>query len=352
MRYGWRFFKMRFLLFIMLFSFFSSLYAAKLGNIASIVGVRENQLIGYGLVVGLNGSGDGSASLFTLQSLANMLESVNVKVDAAAIKSKNVAAVMITAKLPAFGRQGDKIDVLISSIGDAKSIEGGTLLMTPLKGVDGEIYAIAQGPVSIGGKNDGGALNHPLAGTIYGGGVVEREVIYDLYNKSNATLSLKDSNFANAIATQAIINSYFKTKVATAIDPRTIRLSKPEHLSMIEFLAEVENLEIEYSKKSKIVIDERTGTVVAGIDVTISPIVITHGELTIKIDSTQDDEGVDLGDGLRVRDNSLINTKENPPTVANVARALQKLGATPKDIIAIVGAIKRAGAISAELEIL
>ncbi len=333
-----------------------SLDAAKLKDISSIVGVRENQLIGYGLVVGLNGTGDGAASLFTLQSLANMLESVDVKVDAATIKSKNVAAVMVTANLPAFGRQGDKIDVLISSIGDAKSVEGGTLLMTPLKGVDGEIYAVAQGAVSIGGKNDrGGGLNHPLAGSIFGGAVVEREVSYDLYSKRDATLSLKDSNFANAISTQDRINAFFENRnVATAIDPRTIKLQRPDNMSMIEFLAKVQSLEIEYDKKSKIVIDERTGTVVAGIDISIDPVVVTHGDLTIKISSAPEGvaNGQDLGDGLNITGNDLVNTTENPPTIANVARALQKLGATPKDIISIVQAIKKAGAIRVDLEII
>ncbi len=337
----------------------SILFAERLKDISNIVGVRENQLIGYGLVVGLNGTGDGTSSQFTTQSLANMLQSVNVKVDPGAIKSKNVAAVMVTADLPPFGRQGDKMDILISSIGDAKSIEGGTLLMTPLKGMDGEIYAIAQGAVSIGGKSGrGGAQNHPLAGTIPDGGVIEREVSYDLSSKKSATLSLKTSNFSNALEVQSTINKFYGDGVAQAIDPRTIKLERPENMSMVEFLAGIEDLQINYSKDSKIVIDERTGTVVAGVDIKIDPVVVTHGEITIKIDTAKENnalkEGdVDMGDGVSIGVNSnTLTTAQEMPTVANVTRALQKLGATPKVIISILEAMKKAGAISVDLEII
>ena len=177
-----------------------SAFAAQIKDIANVVGVRENQLIGYGLVVGLNGSGDGSSSEFTIQSLSNMLQSVNVKIKPDDIKSKNTAAVMVIAKLPPFARQGDKLDVVISSIGDAKSLQGGTLLMTPLKGVDGDIYALAQGSLTIGGKtaSRGGASkdgNHVTAGTIPSGAIVEREIAYDFYNLEALFLSLLVSNF-------------------------------------------------------------------------------------------------------------------------------------------------------------
>lgn len=180
-----------------------SAFAAQIKDIANVVGVRENQLIGYGLVVGLNGSGDGSSSEFTIQSLSNMLQSVNVKIKPDDIKSKNTAAVMVIAKLPPFARQGDKLDVVISSIGDAKSLQGGTLLMTPLKGVDGDIYALAQGSLTIGGKtaSRGGASkdgNHVTAGTIPSGAIVEREIAYDIYNQEAIFLSLKESNFDTA----------------------------------------------------------------------------------------------------------------------------------------------------------
>lgn len=338
-----------------------TLYAEKIKDISNIVGVRENQLIGYGLVVGLNGTGDGTTSTFTLQSLANMLQTVNVKVDAAAIQSDNVAAVMITANLPAFARQGDSIDVLVSSIGDADSLEGGTLLMTPLVGVDGKTYAVAQGAISVGGRSSGagggGGGNHKLAASMIGGAVVENEVSYDLYSKKNATLSLKQSNFANAVATQNTINKFYGESVATAVDPRTIKLKKPENISMVEFLAEVQEVKIGYTRENKIVIDERTGTVVAGINITVEPVVITHGEITIKIDSAPKESanqnaGTDMGGVSVSADSNQILTEEEVPTVANVARALQKLGAGPQQIIAILSAMKKAGAITVELDII
>ena len=188
-----------------------SAFAAQIKDIANVVGVRENQLIGYGLVVGLNGSGDGSSSEFTIQSLSNMLQSVNVKIKPDDIKSKNTAAVMVIAKLPPFARQGDKLDVVISSIGDAKSLQGGTLLMTPLKGVDGDIYALAQGSLTIGGKtaSRGGASkdgNHVTAGTIPSGAIVEREIAYDIYNQEAIFLSLKESNFDTASNIKRAVN--------------------------------------------------------------------------------------------------------------------------------------------------
>lgn len=351
------------LLFVTILLVFSA-WAQKVKDISQVVGVRENQLIGYGLVVGLNGTGDGSSSIFTVQSLANMLESVNVKVDPAAIKSKNVAAVMVTAKLPPFARQGDKIDLLISSIGDAKSLEGGTLLMTPLKGVDGKIYAIGQGAISIGGRSSGAGGNrggnHALAATIPNGGVIEKEVIYDIYNKQNAILSLKDANFENAISVQNSINKALNAEVAKAVDPRTIKLQKPEEISMVEFLATVLNVDVNYVKSEKIVIDERTGTIIAGVNITIEPVLISHGDITVKISPTNElpqgdnESGIrNIGEGVAmINAQGIINTTTQKPTVANIARALQKMGAEPKDIIAILTAMKKAGAINAELEVI
>ncbi len=342
----------------------SSIFAEKIKDISSIVGIRDNQLLGYGLVVGLNGTGDGSSSIFTLQSLANMLQSVNVKVDAAAIKSKNVAAVMVTAKLGSFSRQGDKTDVLISSIGDAKSLEGGTLLMTPLKGVDGKIYAVGQGPISIGGRAAGGGAkggNHPLVATIPNGATVEKEIVFDMYNKESATISLKESNLQNAVSAQNSINTALGGDVAVAIDSRTIKLKKPENSSMVEFLAKVQDVDVGINKTSKIVIDERTGTIIAGIDITIDPVVISHGDLTIKISPVkeavkvgEDDDGtVDMKEGVTlITASNILNTQDERPTVANIARALKKMGAEPKNIISILEAMKKAGAINAELEII
>ncbi len=338
------------------------LHAVKIKEISNIIGVRENQLIGYGLVVGLNKTGDGTTSKFTLQTISNMLQTMNVKLDPKDIKSKNVAAVVVTATLPPFSRQGDKIDVVVSSIGDAKSIEGGTLLMTPLKGVDGRIYALAQGSVTIGGRNGRGAgsLNHATAGKIPGGALVEQEVPFNIYGQQEATLSLKESNFQNAVAIQKTLNRYYKERIAVAVDSRTIRLKKPKSLSMVEFLATVGELSIDYRTKQRIVIDERTGTIVSGVDVEVEPVMITHGDITIKIEESRSlpllkkgTTAFNIGNDTQLQpDQNAFVTKPGAATVANLARSLKKLGATPKDIISILEAMKNAGAIHADLQII
>lgn len=336
-----------------------SIYATKVSDVANIVGVRDNQIIGYSLVVGLKKTGDGTTSKFTLQSISNMLKAMNIDMLPSDIKSKNVAAVVVTAKLEPFARQGDKFNVVVSSIGDAKSLEGGTLLMTPLKGVDGKIYALAQGSISIGGKNErgAGAESHPTTGMVYDGGLVEREIAIDLYNQEYATLSLKESNFNNSVSVQKALNEFYATQVAVAIDPRTIRLKKPEDKSMIEFLAEVQRVDIDYKPKKKIIINERTGTIIAGVDIFVKPIVMTHGDITIKIkeqetpDKPAGSMAIDGDMVVGLNENELY-TKEGTTTVANLVRSLQKMGATPKDIISILEAMKSAGSISADLEVI
>ncbi|MBD5165305.1 flagellar basal body P-ring protein FlgI [Helicobacter sp.] len=338
---------------------------AKVGDLVNVVGVRDNQLIGYGLVVGLNGTGDKTTATFTMQSISNMLESVNVKVDPNDISSKNAAAVMVTAKLPAFARQGDKIDIVVSSIGDAKSLEGGTLLLTPLSGLDGRIYAVAQGAVGIGGKSErGGSANHPLAGVLPNGATVEREVSYDLYNKTHATLSLKESHFQNAVRIQTRINATFpnpqnteesqQSPIATAVDPRTIKLQRPQEMSMVEFLARVQEIEVDTIKEDRIIINERTGTIIAGMSVEVSPVVVTHNNITIKVSNepNNDPEAVDMGNGATFSAQGAMVTSENNPTISSVTRALQRMGATPKDVIAILETMKKAGAFNADLEII
>ena len=350
--------KMTKLLFLLFFTL-NLLHAERIGDIASVVGVRENQLIGYGLVVGLNGTGDGSSSQFTLRSLSNLLQTVNVKIDPADIKSKNIAAVIVTTKLPAFARQGDKLDVTVSSIGDSKSLQGGTLLLTPLKGVDGKIYSLAQGSLTIGGMNgkEKGQNNHATAANIFNGALVEREIEYDLHGQEFVSLSLKDSNFNTAISIQQELNRNFGKKIAVATDSRTIKLMKPESLSMVEFLATTLDVNVKYEKEEKIVIDERTGTIVAGVNIKVSPIVVTHGDITIKIENNpnlQDDtKSTDIGGDVKIATNeNHIKMNEQSMTVANVARALNKLGAKPKDIISILENIKRSGAITAKLEVI
>lgn len=329
---------------------FSSIFGAKIKDITSVVGVRSNHLIGYGLVVGLKGSGDGTSSQFTLQSLSNMLKGVNVKIEPSQIKSKNIAAVMVTAELPAFSRQGDKIDVSVSSIGDAKSLEDGTLLMTPLKGVDGRIYALAQGQITMGSQDKAKST----AGGIPSGGLVEREIINDIYKDEISTLSLKKPNFTNAINIQNTLNSFFGKKVAIAIDGGTIKLKKPDSMTMIEFLATLQDINVRYNRDDKVVIDEKSGTVVAGSEIEIEPVVITNGDITIKVPSIEDVKNTfNARDGVGIDGaNGLVSVDKEKPTIANVIRALSKLGANPSRIIAILEAMKKAGAIQVDLEVI
>lgn len=329
---------------------FHKLLAEKIGDIASVVGVRDNQLIGYGLVIGLNGTGDKSGSKFTMQSISNMLESVNVKISADDIKSKNVAAVMITASLPPFARQGDKIDIHISSIGDAKSIQGGTLVMTPLNAVDGNIYALAQGAIVSGNSNN------LLSANIINGATIEREVSYDLFHKNAMTLSLKNPNFKNAIQVQNTLNKVFGNKVAIALDPKTIQITRPERLSMVEFLALVQEIPINYSAKNKIIVDEKSGTIVSGVDIIVHPIVVTSQDITLKItkeplNDSKNTQNLDNNMSLDTAHNTLSSNGKSI-TIAGVVKALQKIGVSAKGMVSILQALKKSGAISAEMEIL
>ncbi|GAA7906110.1 flagellar basal body P-ring protein FlgI [Helicobacter pylori] len=329
---------------------FHKLLAEKIGDIASVVGVRDNQLIGYGLVIGLNGTGDKSGSKFTMQSISNMLESVNVKISADDIKSKNVAAVMITASLPPFARQGDKIDIHISSIGDAKSIQGGTLVMTPLNAVDGNIYALAQGAIISGNSNN------LLSANIINGATIEREVSYDLFHKNAMTLSLKNPNFKNAIQVQNTLNKVFGNKVAIALDPKTIQITRPERFSMVEFLALVQEIPINYSAKNKIIVDEKSGTIVSGVDIIVHPIVVTSQDITLKItkeplNDSKNTQDLDNNMSLDTAHNTLSSNGKSI-TIAGVVKALQKIGVSAKGMVSILQALKKSGAISAEMEIL
>ncbi|NHA80733.1 flagellar basal body P-ring protein FlgI [Helicobacter pylori] len=329
---------------------FHKLLAEKIGDIASVVGVRDNQLIGYGLVIGLNGTGDKSGSKFTMQSISNMLESVNVKISADDIKSKNVAAVMITASLPPFARQGDKIDIHISSIGDAKSIQGGTLVMTPLNAVDGNIYALAQGAIVSGNSSN------LLSANIINGATIEREVSYDLFHKNAMTLSLKNPNFKNAIQVQNTLNKVFGNKVAIALDPKTIQITRPERLSMVEFLALVQEIPINYSAKNKIIVDEKSGTIVSGVDIIVHPIVVTSQDITLKItkeplNDSKNTQDLDNNMSLDTAHNTLSSNGKSI-TIVGVVKALQKIGVSAKGMVSILQALKKSGAISAEMEIL
>ena len=327
-----------------------ALYSTRLDQVSNIVGVRDNQLFGYGIIVGLDGTGD-SSSPYTRQTLASMLQGANVQVNANAINSKNIAAVVITANLPPFARQGDKIDISVSSIGDSKSLKGGTLIMAPLKGVDGKIYALAQGNLNLSVANNG---DPDTTATIARGAIVEREVKHSLYDSQEITLTLKHSNFDNANNIEGFINSTFESNVARAIDSRTIKLFRPKNVSPVAFIAKLNNIKVSYYALDKIVVDSESGTIVAGLDVEVEPVLITHKDITVKIVSTfvlvPSDN--DIGDGVTVNREQKIVTTTSNPTIASVARALQKLGATPKDIIAIFTAMRKAGAIVVDIEVI
>lgn len=308
------------------------LYSAKIKDISNVLGVRENELTGYGLVIGLNGTGDKSNSKFTMQAVSNMLETMNIKVSPDDIKSKNVAAVIVSAKLPPFARVGDKIDISVSSLGDAKSLSGGTLVLTPLSSIDGNVYAIAQGNISN--------LSNSLTVTIPQAGTIERELVYDIYNKPNATLSLKDADFGNAINIQKTINNHFKDNLALAKDPRTISLTKPNNMGMVEFLSMVGDIDIVYQKNDKIIIDEQSGIIITGSEIRITPITISHGDMIIKIiDSTNIQN--------QIQNNLIV---ANKPTISSLVGALQKIGTSSSNIISILNAIKKSGAINVDIE--
>lgn len=347
-------------IFTLLIAFTACLFGIPIKDLASTVGVRDNQLIGYGLVVGLNGSGDGTSSKFTIQSISNLLQGMNIKVNADDIKSKNTAAVMVTAKLPAFAKSGDKLDITVSSMGDAKSLQGGTLLLTALRAIDGEIYAIAQGVISVGGITGGAGGrggNHSTSASIIGGANVEREIPQNFAQTENLSLSLKNASFKTASDIERALNAIFQNEVAQALDSRTIKLNRPDDMSAVEFMARVLEQDINFTPENKVIIDERTGTVIAGVDVEVEPILITHKDITIKIApqsaTAQTNSEVDMKDGgvIDPSTNTLrINARKS--TVANVARMLNKLGASPTDIISIMQNLKRAGAINAELEVI
>jgi len=282
------------LIFITLFVFSSYAHATRIKDLAGIKGVRENQLVGYGLVVGLNGAGDGKDSKFTFQSLASMLERMGVTVNAKDIeKAENVAAVMVTADLPAFANVGTRLDVTVSSIGDASSLTAGTLLVTPLKGADGKVYAVAQGPIntdafSVGGKAASVSKNFPTVARIVGGAIIENEIPYDFVNKGSLFLTLPMPDFTNAARMAKTINSALKGSVARTLDAGTIEVEVPEEYSgrTVELVAMIEQLDVTPDRSSMVVFNERTGTVVIGENVRISTVAIAHGNLSIEIKET------------------------------------------------------------------
>lgn len=348
--------------------------ATRIKDLASLEGVRENQLLGYGLVIGLNGTGDDiKKSVFTKQAIANMVKRMGMGLTADVfrqMKTKNVAAVMVTAQLPAFARPGTTIDILVSSVGDAGSLSGGTLLMTPLKGPDGNTYAVAQGPLAVGGIAFGGKAakaqkNFPTAGRITGGALVERAVGYELPASGELLYQLRETDFTTAARMTEAINSQFGDGTARSLDSRSVRVQKPASYTgeLVSFVADLENIDIQADGPARIVVNERTGTIVMGQDVRISTVAVSHGNLNLVIsESIEVSQPNPLAAGTTVvAPTTTINAVEEEGNlvvlemgvnISEIAKALNAIGATPRDLIAIFQAIKAAGALQGELVIL
>jgi flagellar P-ring protein FlgI len=344
--------------------------AARIKDIAAFDGVRENQLIGYGIVVGLNGSGDTDQTKFPVQSLVGALERMGVTVSRSEITVKNVAAVMVTALLPPFAKQGNRLDVLVSSVGDAKSLAGGTLLMAPLKGADSQVYAVAQGAIltnsfSYGGQAASSMKNHPTAGTVPGGALIERELPNVLAGKNALKLNLHQSDFTTAARVAGAVNERFKGGVATLTDPGSVQIAIPDAYQgrVIEFVAELERLEVNPDVTARVVMNERTGTIVMGENVRISTVAVSHGNLTVVVKETPKvSQPKALASGtttvvprteLKVAEDKVnLSLLREGANLGEVVRGLNTLGVTPRDLLGIMQAIKAAGALNAELSVM
>lgn len=350
-------------------------HATRIKEVAAIQDVRSNQLTGYGLVVGLDGTGDQTTQMpYTKQALANYLEQMGISLpatgNAGQLQLKNVAAVIVTAELPAFAQPGQTIDVVVSSVGNAKSLKGGTLVTTPLRGADGEIYALAQGNLVVGGAgaSAGGSkvqINHLSAGRVPQGAQVERAVPTPINEGDSITLGLNATDFQTADKVVRAINQRMGQGVAQALDGRTVRVSAPQDPgSRVRMIAEIQEMPIETSKPSaKVVINARTGSIVLNQAVTLGPCAIAHGNLAITISTTPviSQPGAFSQGQTVVAQKSDIQIKQEPgniinmpgsPQLTDVVRALNTLGATPQDLLAILQAIKAAGALNAELEVI
>jgi flagellar P-ring protein precursor FlgI len=341
-------------------------FAVRIKDISSIKGIRKNQLVGYGLVVGLNGTGDKSGAAFTMQSLANMIEKMGINISRDSLNVKNVAAVLITAEMPPFARIGSELDIVVSSVGDAKSLSGGTLIVAPLKGVDGQVYALAQGALAIGGAGgDGATKNHLLVARIAGGATVEKEIRMDLNDKKKIIFSLNNPDFTTIMRMTDIINNKYGKNTAHTIDSAVVELAVPEKMwgRVPEFISSIENLDIQPDASAKIVVNEKTGTVIIGENVSISTVAIAHGNLTITVrDNLEVSQPEPFSAGETVITNEkAIEMKEEAvqlmvlptqTTIGELVKALNAMGVKPRDMISIFQSIKAAGALQADLEVI
>ena len=347
---------------------------SRIKDIADFEGVRDNQLIGYGLIVGLNGTGDNIKSVdFAKESLISMLDMNGINARSGQIKAKNVAAVMVTANLPAFARQGSRIDVTVSALGDAKNLLGGTLIATPLKGADGEVYAVAQGTVATGAVSAGNQTQGssvlkgvPTSGRIANGAIVEREIDFDLNSLDTMNIALRNPDFTTSRRIADAINAMLGTTAAKALDPGTVNMAIPTAYkeNIVDLMTKVEQLQVQPDATAKVVIDESTGIVVIGKDVKINRLAIAQGNLTIKITDiplVSQPEPFSLGETV-VMTPELVDVEEDTEAKMKVldtginlqelVDGLNALGVTPRDLISILQAIKASGALQAEIEVI
>lgn len=352
--------------------FGSGLEAARLKDLVAIEGVRENQLIGYGIVVGLAGTGDRQQTIFSQQSLTNMLERMGVSVSPTAIRVKNTAAVMVTAALPAFAQPGMQIDTTVSSIGDAANLQGGMLVLTSLRGADGQVYAVAQGPVLTGGfaTGRGGAsqtVNHPTVGRSPNSATVERPAP-SVTPKSVVRLQLRRSDFTTAARVMEAVNQKFSQTARPAAQAESagvVSVTIPQEYGMrtTEFLAVLENLSVEADGPARVVINERTGTIVLGKDVRVAPVAILHGNLSVEIQTTyavSQPSALSQGTSEIIPQTNVTAKEEKTrnvilkqgATIEELVRALAAIGSTPRDVIAILQSLRAAGALDAEVEVI
>jgi flagellar P-ring protein FlgI len=343
-------------------------------DVASVEGIRNNSLIGYGLVVGLKGSGDKQQTYFTIQTLASILQRMGVEIPPSVIQStvqvKNVAAVFVTASLPPFARPGMPLDVIVSSAGDARSLEGGLLLLTPLYAADGQVYAAAQGPLVVGGYSVGSGgnskqVNHPTVGRIPNGGLIERDSALDLTKLQHLSLLLNEASFTTVEEVAAVINHELATPAANVIDSRRVDVQTPVpgNANLPALLARLENLEVRVRRRAKVVVNERTGTVVLGGDVRLGAVSILHGGFSIEVTTTYSASQPNplAGGETVVLPETKIRSSDSPARnvalnegarVEELVTRLQAIGATARDVVSILQAIKAAGALEAELEVI
>ena len=345
---------------------------ARIKDVATVEGIRDNQLVGYGIIVGLRGTGDSQQTVFPYQTLISTLERMGVNLPqgqaTSSLQVRNMAAVFIAATLPPFARPGNKIDITVSSAGDARSIEGGLLLMTPLYGPDGQIYAQAQGPIVLGGysvqsNGTSRSVNHPTTGRIPSGGIVERAVSLDLDHMRRLSLLLNDPDFRTAEMVASSINRTLARDAAHAVDSRRIEIAALESDDIPDLLARVESIEVQVFPRARVVVNERTGTIVIGGEVRLQPVSILHGGLVVNVVTrTEVSQPGALSSGnTQVVQQTTIQAQDNPAnriqlaegaTVDDLVQSLQQIGATSRDIISILQAMKEAGALEADLEVM